>query len=108
VNNVHAVYSGNTIGLKENDGGEFELNPNALYVNKNDANDSNLPSTKILVTNRSGLNQLGTGGRVMVTHSGNNKNSKHVDQILKTADRSKEEAGSGEHGAKSFYGPGEK
>lgn len=108
VNNVHAVYSGNTIGLKENDDGEHELNPNALYVNKNDANDSNLPSTKILVTNRSGLNQLDTGGRIMVTHSGNNNNSKHVDQILKTENRSKEEAGSGEHGAKSFYGPGEK
>lgn len=108
VNNVHAIYSGNTIHLKRNEDGTHELNPNALYVNKNDSNDVDLPPTKILVTNRSGLNQLGTGGRIMVSHSGNNKNSKNVDQALGiTRASSRDERGSGEHGGKSFYGPGE-
>lgn len=109
VNNVHAVYSGNTIGIKRSEDGVYELNPNALYVNKNDRNDRDLPPTKVLLTNRSGLDQLGTGGRIMVTHSGNNKNSKLASTVLAPlAPKTGEESGSGEHGGKKFNAPREK
>lgn len=84
-NNVHAIYSGNTVNLKksENPGEEgiFELHPNALYLNKNDVS-SDVPPAKILVTNRAGLNQQGTGGRIMISHRGNVSSSKNIDDVF--------------------------
>lgn len=76
--NVHAIYSGNTIGLKEHkEPGVFELDPTALYVNRNNEH-SDTSDAKILVTNRAGMNQRGTGGRIMISHIGNVSNSKDI------------------------------
>mgnify|MGYP003322011288 CR=1 FL=1 len=75
--NVHAIYSGNTIGLKKGDDGVFELDPTALYVNRND-DTSDISDAKILVTHRAGMNQQGSGGRVMVSHAGNVGNSRDI------------------------------
>ena len=80
INNVHAIYSGNTIGIKKTKhktGDVFEFDPNALYRNTND-HKSDTVDSKILVTNRAGMNQLGTGGRVMVIHKDSNANSKEA------------------------------
>ena len=78
LHNVHAIYSGNTIGLKETEPDIHELDPTALYVNRND-NTSDVSKAKILVTHRSGMNQQGSGGRVMITHMGNVGNSRDID-----------------------------
>lgn len=80
--NVHAIYSGNTIGLKKHKTrkGVFELDPTALYVNRNN-NTSDVSDAKILLTNRAGMNQRGTGGRIMISHSGNVANSKDIDNL---------------------------
>lgn len=85
INNVHAIYSGNTIGIKKTKhktGDVFEFDPNALYRNTND-HKSDIVDSKILVTNRAGMNQLGTGGRVMVIHKDSNTNSKEAPDISK-------------------------
>lgn len=91
-NNVHAIYSGNTVALRKSDHpseqGIFELHPNALYLNKNDAT-SDAPSAKILVTNRAGLNQKGTGGRIMISHRGNVSYSKNIEDVFKTLQQTK-------------------
>lgn len=76
--NVHAIYSGNTIGFKETEPGIHELDPTALYTNRNDKT-SDAANAKILLTYRAGMNQQGTGGRVMVSHMGNVGNSKDID-----------------------------
>lgn len=81
--NVHAIYSGNTIGLKQSEPGLFELDPTALYVNRND-DTSDVSDAKILLTNRAGMNQRGTGGRIMISHTGNVANSKEIGKGLST------------------------
>jgi len=80
-NNVNAIYSGNTVYLKKHPTEDYyELHPNALYINRND-DKSDVSDAKVLLTNRAGLNQKGTGGRIMVTHSGNVANSRDVNNI---------------------------
>jgi hypothetical protein len=114
INNVHSIYSGNTIGIKKTkhkSGNVFEFNPNALYKNTNDKN-SDVTDSKILVTNRAGVNQLGTGGRVMVIHKNSSSNSKEAPQITQKKMKPKPNmsvpAGTGEHGGVSFESPADK
>jgi hypothetical protein len=115
-NNVHAIYSGNTVGLKQHPKGKFfELDPNALYVNRNDET-SDTAKSKILITNRAGYDQQGTGGRMMISHTGNVANSKELPignpSPTPPAAASKRSYKTGEHisgeiGGRPFRGPTE-
>jgi len=84
-NNVNGIYSGETIGIKKSDHPDkdvFELDPEAVYNNKNDKT-SDIADSKILVTHRKGLNQQGTGGRVMVVPKTFIPHSVSTDKALK-------------------------
>lgn len=86
LNNVHAIYGGNTIGLQKSEhprhGTVYSFHPNALYVNRNDDTSDVVPS-KILLTYRNGLDQEGSGGRIVVIHKKSNQNSVHAHEVLK-------------------------
>ena len=84
-NNVHAIYSGDTIGVRKTDhpdGDVYEFAPNAKYSNMSNNTDSETSDSKILVTKREGINSAGTGGRIMVANHGVSSNSRDADKVL--------------------------
>lgn len=111
INNVHAIYSGNTIGIKKAqhpDGDVFEFDPNALYRNTNDHR-SDVADSKILVTNRAGMNQLGTGGRIMVIHRNSNSNSREAPELpSQPAPKPERPVNSGMHAGADMHSPADK
>jgi len=86
-NNVHAVYGGDTIGIKKTnhpDGNVYEFNPDAVYSNMHNNADSDVADAKVLVTPREEKNQHGTGGRVMVAPTYLSPKSKDAVEALRT------------------------
>jgi hypothetical protein len=128
INNVHAVYGGETIGIKPHDNGRqghYVFNPEAVYSNMKNNHKSDVADAKVLVTPREGKNQHGTGGRVMVAPTYLSPNSRDATDAMRTgvgytkkpkpepAPKGKKSKapitseGHGEHGGLSFNGPSE-
>ena len=86
-NNVHAIYSGDTIGIKKTShpsGSEYEFSPEAMYSNMKNNKDSDVSTSKILVTPRENKDQAGTGGRIMVSSASNTPKSLDAIESLKS------------------------
>lgn len=128
INNVHAVYGGETIGIKPHTSGRqghYEFNPEAVYSNMKNNHKSDVADAKVLVTPREGKNQHGTGGRVMVAPTYLSPNSRDATDAMRTglgyvkkqkapavskAKKSKSpitSEGHGDHGGLQFNGPSE-
>lgn len=86
--NVHAIYGGNTVELRKNDDGIFNLHTNAIHVNTNDDR-SDVTDAKIMLHKSSGHNQLGTGGRVTIQNALNVPSSIGINQGVDAAIQAK-------------------
>lgn len=69
-NNVHAIYGGNTVALKKDKQGIYNLFTNALHVNRND-DTSDITDAKVMLHKSGGHSQQGTGGRITIQHASN-------------------------------------
>lgn len=78
--NVHAIYGGNTVALKKDEGGIYSLHTDALHVNRND-DTSDVTDAKVMLHKSSGHNQQGTGGRITIQHALNVPSSVDINNL---------------------------